>query len=179
MIFLSDSIPNFYGLLALMYGRTDTHPGPIPNFKSTVFDIGAGYLFPFNSHVALRAEARYRTDQHDRKQAGVGEDNGAFQDALLNVGLNMMFDVPIGRAAQVGGQLVDRYLIAGRRGPQLEAVNANLTGRRRQGQLADPAALVDGFSAAFVGAAGSTMISASESAIASTGARMRRSRPSV
>ncbi|MEQ1440003.1 OmpA family protein [Fontimonas sp. SYSU GA230001] len=87
MVFLSNKVPNFYGLLALMYGRTDTHPGPIPNFKSTVFDVGAGYLFPFNRYIALRAEARYRTDQHDRKQAGVGKENGAFQDALFNVGL--------------------------------------------------------------------------------------------
>jgi OOP family OmpA-OmpF porin len=87
MIFLSDKVPNFYGLLALMYGRTDNQPGEIPNYKSTVFDVGAGYLFPFNRHIALRTEARYRTDQHDRKQAGVGEDNGAFQEALFNIGL--------------------------------------------------------------------------------------------
>ncbi len=87
MIFLFDSSPNFYTLLSLMYSRTDNHPGAIPNYKSTVFDIGAGYLLPLNRYISIRAEARYRTDQHDRKEAGTTPGNGAFTDGVFNVGL--------------------------------------------------------------------------------------------
>jgi OOP family OmpA-OmpF porin len=87
LIFLFDSSPNFYTLLSLMYSRTDDHPGAIPNFESTVFDLGAGYLLPINRYISIRAEARYRTDQHDRKEAGTSPGNGAFTDGVFNIGL--------------------------------------------------------------------------------------------
>ncbi|MEC9361924.1 MAG: OmpA family protein [Sinimarinibacterium flocculans] len=87
MIFPFNGTPNFYGLLALMYGTAEQHPGAIANYDTTVFDIGAGYLYAFNPHIALRAEARYRTDQHDRKQAGVSPGSGAFTDGVFNIGL--------------------------------------------------------------------------------------------
>jgi OmpA-OmpF porin, OOP family len=94
MIFPFSSAPNFYGVLALMYGKAEDHPGAIANYDTTVFDIGAGYLFPFNRHIALRAEARHRTDQHDRKQAGVNPGSGAFSDGLLNIGLLFPMGLP-------------------------------------------------------------------------------------
>ncbi len=87
MIFPFKSSPNFYGILALMYGAVDDHPGAVPNYRTTVFDIGAGYLLPFNRYIALRTEARYRTDQHDRGEAGANPGSGAFSDGVLNVGL--------------------------------------------------------------------------------------------
>ncbi|MES0874556.1 OmpA family protein [Sinimarinibacterium thermocellulolyticum] len=95
MVFPFNGSPNFYTVLALMYGTAEDHPGAIANYDSTVFDIGAGYLYAFNPHIALRAEARYRTDQHDRKQAGVRPGSGAFSDGLLNVGL--MFPLGVTR----------------------------------------------------------------------------------
>jgi OOP family OmpA-OmpF porin len=87
MIFPFSSSPNFYGVLALMYGTSEDNPGQITNYDSTIFDIGAGYLYAFNPYIALRAEARYRTDQHDRKLAGVNPGNGAFADGVFNLGL--------------------------------------------------------------------------------------------
>lgn len=87
MIFPFNSSPNFFAVLALMYGAVDNHPGPIPNYRTTVFDAGVGYLYAFNRHVLLRTEARYRTDQHDRKEAGINGGSKAFTDGLLNVGL--------------------------------------------------------------------------------------------
>ncbi len=87
MIFPSTSSPNFYGVLALMYGAADHHPGLIPNYRSTVFDVGAGYLYPLTQRILLRGEARYRTDQHDRNEAGVNPGSSAFSDGLLNLGL--------------------------------------------------------------------------------------------
>lgn len=94
MVFPFSNAPNFYGLLALMYGKGEDNPGAIANYDTTVFDIGAGYLYALNRHIALRAEGRYRTDQHDRKQAGVNPGSGAFSDGLLNVG----FLFPLGLA---------------------------------------------------------------------------------
>lgn len=92
MIFPFNSSPNFFGLLSLMYGTADNHPGAIPNYRSTVFDIGAGYLYPITQRILLRAEARYRTDQHDRKEAGTSPGSGAFTDGVLNLG----FVFPLG-----------------------------------------------------------------------------------
>ncbi len=103
MIFPLNSSPNFFALLSLAYGAGDKHPGAIPNYRSTVFDIGAGYLYPFSKHVLLRAEARYRTDQHDRKDAGIKTGSGAFTDGLLNVGL--LF--PLGITAADSGSDTD------------------------------------------------------------------------
>ncbi len=94
MVFPFTNAPNFYGVLALMYGKAEDHPGAVPSYDSTVFDIGAGYLYPFSRHIALRAEARYRTDQHDRKDAGANPGSGAFTDGLLNVGLLFPFGLP-------------------------------------------------------------------------------------
>ncbi len=91
MIFPFTSSPNFYAVLALMYGSGDDQPrtpaGTSGDYTSTIFDIGAGYLFSLTPRVALRAEARYRTDQHDDKQTGVNPGSGAFSDGLLNLGL--------------------------------------------------------------------------------------------
>ncbi len=86
MISLFDSSPNFYALLALMHGQTDKHPGAVADYHSFVFDIGAGYLYSITPRVLLRAEARYRTDQHDEKDAGANPGSGAFSDGVFNVG---------------------------------------------------------------------------------------------
>ncbi len=106
LIFLFDSSPNFYTLLSLMYGRTDDHPGAIPNYESTVFDIGAGYLLPLNRHIMIRAEGRYRTDQHDRKDAGTHPGNGAFTDGVFNVGLLFPLGVTPVETAKDGAEVV-------------------------------------------------------------------------
>ncbi|MFP5304928.1 MAG: OmpA family protein [Gammaproteobacteria bacterium] len=87
MIFPFKTSPNFFGVLALMYGAADEHPGAIPNYRTTVFDVDAGYLYSFSDYIILRAEARYRTDQHDRKEAGTDPGGKAFTDGLLNVGV--------------------------------------------------------------------------------------------
>ncbi|HEY1078329.1 MAG TPA: OmpA family protein [Fontimonas sp.] len=92
MISLFKSSPNFYALLALMHGQTDKAPGGERDYHSFVFDIGAGYLYPITQRILLRAEARYRTDQHDEQAAGVNPGSNAFTDGVFNVG----FVFPLG-----------------------------------------------------------------------------------
>src|SRR3546814_5917223 len=61
-LFPSQTFPNAYGIVSVMQGRTENLPGPRDDFDSTVFDAGIGYLQPITTHMLLRAEARYRTD---------------------------------------------------------------------------------------------------------------------
>ncbi|WP_238388320.1 OmpA family protein [Sinimarinibacterium sp. NLF-5-8] len=93
LLFPFAGAPNFYGLVSLMYGHGHKVPGAVSDYNSTVFDIGAGYLYSITPWMALRAEARYRTDQHDEKTAGVRPGESAFTDGLLNVGLMFPFGV--------------------------------------------------------------------------------------
>lgn len=90
MIFPLSSLPNAYGLLNVSYGTAEDHPGPIPNYHSTIFDSGIGYLYPITPRFLLRAEARYRMDNHGRENAGVHVgDKSAFYDGVFNIGLLM------------------------------------------------------------------------------------------
>ncbi len=81
------SLPDLYSVLALMYGSGSNNPGLIADYESTVFDIGLGYLFSLSDRIKIRTEARYRTDAHDRKEAGIDPGNKHFQDAVLNLGV--------------------------------------------------------------------------------------------
>ncbi|AXQ29960.1 hypothetical protein D0B54_15305 [Solimonas sp. K1W22B-7] len=88
LISFFNSWPNFYTKLNLMYGAVSEHPGPIPDYKTTLFDIGLGYLFPLSERFILRAEALYRVDAHGRDLAGTTPDkNRDFYDGVFNVGL--------------------------------------------------------------------------------------------
>ncbi len=87
MVSLFKSQPNLYVLLGLMRSGVTDHPGAIADYEGTVFDLGLGYLYSFGDRVKLRTEAVYRTDAHDRKNAGVNPGNKNFQDAVINVGL--------------------------------------------------------------------------------------------
>lgn len=90
MVFPLSSLPNAYGLLNVSYATTEAHPGPIPNYHSTIFDSGIGYLYPITPRFLLRAEARYRMDSHGRENAGVHTgDKSAFYDGVFNIGLLM------------------------------------------------------------------------------------------
>lgn len=106
-MFFPTSSPNFYGVMALMYNRTEDHPGAIANYDSTVFDVGAGYLFPLSRYISIRAEARYRTDQHDRKEAGATPGGKAFSDGVFNVGLFFPLGVTPDEEEDDGAQVVD------------------------------------------------------------------------
>lgn len=91
------SFPDLYGVLAVHYGETSNLPGVVPDFESTVFDAGLGYLLQVtDAGSALRLEARYRLDSHDEEGAGEGGDPD-FHDAVINIGLLM----PLGGGAPV------------------------------------------------------------------------------
>ncbi|MGH6959501.1 MAG: hypothetical protein ACREE7_03365, partial [Dongiaceae bacterium] len=62
--------PRLYMPVNLMYGTAEDHPGPIPDYKTTLFDVGLGYFWPISEKVILRTEALYRVDAHGRNLAG-------------------------------------------------------------------------------------------------------------
>ena len=74
---------------------------PVPDYSTTFFDIGLGYLIGLGSvgdflhGASLRAEVRYRIDAHGREQAGVhtGE-RKSFYEGVAGLGLL----IPIGAA---------------------------------------------------------------------------------
>ncbi|MGH8460455.1 MAG: OmpA family protein [Stenotrophobium sp.] len=97
MLFPLSSLPDLYGLISVSYGAGDNLPGPIQNYKSTVFDAGVGYLYPITRNILLRAEARYQMDAHFRGQAGIHSgDKSAFYDGVFNLGLL----IPLGSVEQ-------------------------------------------------------------------------------
>lgn len=90
MIFPFSSYPGVYGLLSVAQGAGQNHPGLIPNYKTTVFDSGLGYLYPLTEKFILRAEARYHLDSHTRDKAGVQtppRNNSEFYEGVFNLGL--------------------------------------------------------------------------------------------
>lgn len=97
MIFPFNNTPNLYALVSVAHGVAENLPGAIPNYRTTVFDSGLGYLLPISSRIILRTEARYRMDAHNRKQAGVQtppQNNKHFYDGVLNIGLLFPLGVP-------------------------------------------------------------------------------------
>ncbi len=88
LISFFNNMPNLYTKLNLMYGAASKHPGPIPDYKTTLFDIGLGYMYPLSEKIILRAEALYRVDAHGRNLAGTTPDeNKSFYDGVFNVGV--------------------------------------------------------------------------------------------
>lgn len=98
-IFPVNSLPDLYLPINLMRGQVKGNPGPVPDYSTTFFDIGLGYLIGLGSvgdffhGASLRAEVRYRIDAHGREQAGVhtGE-RKSFYEGVAAVGLL----IPIG-----------------------------------------------------------------------------------
>ena len=94
MVFPLSTLPNAYGLVNVSYGTAEDHPGPVPNYHTTIFDSGIGYLYPITPRFLLRTEARYRMDSHGREQAGIHTgDKSAFYDGVFNIGLLMPLGV--------------------------------------------------------------------------------------
>lgn len=91
LFFPSQTFPNAYGIVSLMRGRTESLPGPRDDFNSTVFDVGLGYLHPITSHILLRAEARYRTDDKGAKPTGPKGKTSNFAEGVYSVGLLFPF----------------------------------------------------------------------------------------
>lgn len=87
MLFLSQSLPNLYGIVALHRGVGEVKAVDF-SYTTTVFDAGVGYLFPIANDIFLRVEGRYRMDQHNRKAAPEHDS----YDGVLNVGIH----IPLG-----------------------------------------------------------------------------------
>lgn len=101
MVFPSNYLPDLYVPLSLMRGQVKDNPGPIPNYSTTVFDVGLGYLLSLGKiseylhGASLRTEVRYRTDAHGRELAGVHTgQRKAFYEGIASVGLL----IPLGNA---------------------------------------------------------------------------------
>jgi OOP family OmpA-OmpF porin len=91
LFFPSKTIPNAYGIISLMQGRTEGLPGPRHDYDSTVFDVGLGYLQPLTARILLRAEARYRTDDKGSEPTGSKGKNSNFAEGVYSVGLLIPF----------------------------------------------------------------------------------------
>ena len=101
MLFPNRETSGAYGLLAVMQGNTDDHPAAgnangLASYDSTILDVGIGSLLklgdaPLLGDVYARMEARYRFDSHDRREAGVGGQEG-FYEGVLGFGLH----IPLG-----------------------------------------------------------------------------------
>lgn len=99
MVFPVNSLPDLYVPISIMRGQVNSNPGPIPDYSTTFFDVGLGYLIGLGSQgAALRAEVRYRVDAHGRELAGVhtGE-RKAFYEGIAGIGVL----IPIGGGAVV------------------------------------------------------------------------------
>lgn len=94
LFFPSQTIPNAYGIVAVMAGHTKNLPGPRSSYQSTVFDVGLGYLQPITSHLLIRAEARYRTDDQGRTPTGATATTNSFAEGVYSVGLLVPFGLP-------------------------------------------------------------------------------------
>lgn len=94
-IFPLKELQNLYVRLNLMHGSGEGHPGAIENYDTTIFDSGFGYLIPITSRIALRAEALYRVDAHNRDQAGIQpKDNSDFYDGVFSLGALIPLGTP-------------------------------------------------------------------------------------
>lgn len=104
MLFPSVTFQNLYALVALHQGQGDDHPttsaSPGFSYRTTVFDTGIGYALPLSPYIgyemALRAEARYRMDAHNRSVIG-GEKES--YDGVFNIGVMVpLGDLPVQEA---------------------------------------------------------------------------------
>lgn len=94
MVFPSSTLPDLYVPISLMRGQVRDNPGLIPDYSTTFFDIGLGYLIGLGSFgealggTSIRAEVRYRIDAHGREQAGVGDgERKAFYEGVAGLGV--------------------------------------------------------------------------------------------
>ncbi len=99
MVFPSSYLPDLYVPISLMRGQVKDNPGPIPDYSTTFFDIGLGYLIGLtDAGTSIRAQVTYRIDAHGRERAGVhtGE-RKAFYEGVAGLGLL----IPLGTVAPV------------------------------------------------------------------------------
>jgi len=91
MVFPLNSLPDLYVPISIMRGQVNANPGPVPDYSTTFFDIGLGYLIGLGDtfrNAAIRAEVRYRTDAHGRELAGVHTgQRKAFYEGVAGLGV--------------------------------------------------------------------------------------------
>lgn len=103
MVFPLTSLPDLYVPIALKRGQVKENPGIIPDYGTTLFDIGLGYLLSLGDFggyfpgAALRTEVKYRIDAHGREQAGNDPTTSdkSFYEGVASIGLLL----PLGAAA--------------------------------------------------------------------------------
>lgn len=101
MVFPSSYLSGLYVPISIMRGQVRDNPGPIPDYSTTFFDVGLGYLIGLGSvgdylgGTSIRAEVKYRIDAHGREAAGVhtGE-RKAFYEGIAGLGVL----IPLGAA---------------------------------------------------------------------------------
>ena len=100
MVFPLSSLPNAFGIVSVDYATGEKAPYGQPlfsanptsvgklDYRSTVFDLGVGYLWPITDRILLRTEARYRMDSHGREYLGIPSgEQSAFYEGVFNVGV--------------------------------------------------------------------------------------------
>lgn len=110
MMFPLNSLPDLYVPVSIMRGQINRNPGPIPDYSTTVFDIGLGYLIGLGdtfSNASIRAEVRYRTDAHGRELAGVhtGQRKAFYEGigaigVLIPLGADPVAEVPVAEVVE-------------------------------------------------------------------------------
>jgi len=88
-----------YAHIDIMRGSGHGQPGPEHSYTSTIYDLGLGYNLPLPitlggmlpPGVALRMEAMWRIDQHNRDFLGEGS-HKYFQEPMINLGVR----IPLG-----------------------------------------------------------------------------------
>lgn len=97
-VFPSNYLPDLYVPISIMRGQVRDNPGPVPDYSTTFFDIGLGYLIGLGDALrgtSVRAELRYRIDAHGRETAGVHTgQRKAFYEGVAAVGVL----IPLGAA---------------------------------------------------------------------------------
>ena len=110
MMFPLNSLPDLYVPISILRGQVTRNPGPIPDYSTTVFDIGLGYLIGLGDsfkNASIRAEVRYRTDAHGRELAGVhsGQRKAFYEGigaigVLIPLGADPVAEVPVAEVVE-------------------------------------------------------------------------------
>jgi len=108
LLFPLSSFPNAFGIVSVDYATGsnapygqplyNANPTTVPalDYRSTVFDLGVGYLWPITERILLRTEARYRMNSHGREFLGIHSgEQSAFYEGVFNVGVL----IPLGAKA--------------------------------------------------------------------------------
>lgn len=100
LLFPFSALPNLYGLIGVGGLEVDRHPQINRKYSNTTVEGGLGYIVPLqlgNYHFGVRADARYRYSDRERRVDPGGDlpIPTTFKDVVLHLG----FQLPLGMAS--------------------------------------------------------------------------------